>query len=89
MPARSPDLTPFDFYLWGHVKQLVFMKICDTKVEMRGHIVAAFEKMKSDTNVLESVRDNLLRPCQACITRGGCHMEQHLHHSHRIGVLIE
>lgn len=23
-PARSPDLTPLDFYLWGHVKDLVY-----------------------------------------------------------------
>jgi len=23
-PARSPDLTPVDFYLWGAVKQLVY-----------------------------------------------------------------
>ena len=23
-PPRLPDLTPLDFFLWGHVKQLVF-----------------------------------------------------------------
>uniref|UniRef100_A0A2H1V4P8 SFRICE_034143 n=1 Tax=Spodoptera frugiperda TaxID=7108 RepID=A0A2H1V4P8_SPOFR len=23
-PARSPDLTPMDFYLWGHMKSLVY-----------------------------------------------------------------
>jgi len=28
-PPRSPDLTPFDYYLWGHVKTLVY----ETKVE--------------------------------------------------------
>ncbi|GBM70077.1 hypothetical protein AVEN_237189-1 [Araneus ventricosus] len=23
-PPRSPDITPLDFYLWGHVKQHVY-----------------------------------------------------------------
>lgn len=23
-PARSPDCNPLDFYLWGHVKSLVY-----------------------------------------------------------------
>lgn len=23
-PRRSPDLTPLDFYLWGHIKTLVY-----------------------------------------------------------------
>ena len=23
-PARSPDLTPYDFFLWGHIKAKVF-----------------------------------------------------------------
>ncbi|KOC67790.1 hypothetical protein WH47_11191 [Habropoda laboriosa] len=27
-PARSPDLNPLDFYLWGHLKSLV----CNTPV---------------------------------------------------------
>ncbi|EZA48500.1 hypothetical protein X777_12995, partial [Ooceraea biroi] len=24
-PARSPDLTPLDFFLWGHLKNEVFL----------------------------------------------------------------
>ena len=25
-PPRSPDLTPLDFYLWGHIKSLFYVK---------------------------------------------------------------
>lgn len=79
-PARSRDLTPLDFYLWGHVKQLVFRKVCNTEAEMRGRIVAAFEQNKSDRSVLNKVLANLVRRCQTCITRG-TNMEQHLRYS--------
>ena len=25
-PPRSPDLTPMDFYVWGHIKSKVYVK---------------------------------------------------------------
>ena len=40
-PARSPDLNPLDFYLWGHLKTIVY----DTPMEViRNRIIAACEK---------------------------------------------
>jgi hypothetical protein len=24
-PPRSPDLTPYDFFLWGHIKDLIYV----------------------------------------------------------------
>ncbi|GBP63905.1 hypothetical protein EVAR_39568_1 [Eumeta japonica] len=29
-PARSPDLTPLDFFLWGYVKERVFVNACES-----------------------------------------------------------
>jgi hypothetical protein len=29
-PARSPDLNPLDFFLWGHVKNVVYRHPIDT-----------------------------------------------------------
>ncbi|KZC13177.1 hypothetical protein WN55_05909 [Dufourea novaeangliae] len=34
-PARSPDLTPLNFYLWGKLKQQVYNKIPTTKEDMK------------------------------------------------------
>ena len=35
-PARSPDLTPLDFYLWGHMKTLVYETPIETEMEFVG-----------------------------------------------------
>ncbi|KZC14185.1 hypothetical protein WN55_06265 [Dufourea novaeangliae] len=36
--ARSPDLTPLDFYLWGKLKQQVYNEILTTKEDMKERI---------------------------------------------------
>ena len=33
-PARSPDLTPLDFFLWGHAKSLVLETPVETAEEL-------------------------------------------------------
>jgi hypothetical protein len=39
-PARSPDLTPMDFFLWGHVKHQVFLTKCQDIDELKDRITA-------------------------------------------------
>jgi hypothetical protein len=41
-PARSPDLNPLDFFLWGHVKNVVYRHPVDTEEQLRGRIHEAF-----------------------------------------------
>lgn len=77
-PARSPDLTPLDFFLWGAVKQFVFKKTCDTEPEMRLRIEAAFNELKTDASVLRRVRANMIKRCNKCLEQEGGHIEQHL-----------
>ncbi|PNF16851.1 hypothetical protein B7P43_G06773 [Cryptotermes secundus] len=33
-PLRSPDLTPLDYYLWGHMKTLVYETIPKTALQL-------------------------------------------------------
>jgi hypothetical protein len=33
-PARSPDLNPCDFFLWGHLKQIVYETPVNTVEEL-------------------------------------------------------
>lgn len=87
-PARSPDLTPIDFFLWGHVKQLVFKKVCNSEAEMRSRIITAFEKIKLDTEVLRRVRASVIRRCHKCIEVEGGHIEQHLRSGDQVDVVI-
>ena len=76
-PARSPDLTPLDFFLWGHVKTIVYETPVDTVQELRERIVAAFERVQATPGIFERVRRSMLQRCNVCIEVGG-HQFEHL-----------
>jgi len=42
-PPRSPDLTPLDYYLWGHMKTLVYETKVDSRAALHHHVFAAAE----------------------------------------------
>ena len=45
-PPRSPDLTPYDFFLWGFVKDTVFVPpLAANLQDLRNRITAAGNKM--------------------------------------------
>ena len=39
-PARSPDLTPYDFFLWGYLKSRVFTSLPQGMKVLRQRIIA-------------------------------------------------
>lgn len=77
-PARSPDLTPLDFYLWGELKRLVYATEYSDREELKVRIRNAFDNVRSDPFVLNRVKDNMRKRAELCITRGGSHFEQFL-----------
>jgi hypothetical protein len=44
--ARSLDFTPLDFFLWGHLKSLVYEIPVQTEVELRQRIIHARETIR-------------------------------------------
>jgi len=42
-PLRSPDLTPLDYYLWGHMRTLVYETKVNSRAALRHRIFAAAE----------------------------------------------
>jgi hypothetical protein len=49
-PPRSPDLTPCDFFLWGYIRDKVYMPTLPRDLpELRQRIVAAFDTIDVDT----------------------------------------
>lgn len=48
-PARSPDLTKLDFYLWGYVKDQVYQTPPTTRDDMKNRIRNAFQSVDVDT----------------------------------------
>lgn len=44
-PARSPDLTPPDFYLWGKIKAEVYETPVNTREELQARVISAFNNL--------------------------------------------
>ena len=41
-PARSPDLNPLDFHLWGHLKSIVYATSTERAEILRNRIEQGF-----------------------------------------------
>ena len=75
-PARSPDLNPLDYFLWGYLKSLVFETPVETDMELVARIVAACDVIRNTLGIFVRVRQNLVRRCHAYIEVGGRQFEQ-------------
>jgi hypothetical protein len=73
-PARSPDLTPPDFFLWGHLKEVVYsLGPPASPEEFMSRIQAAVTTI--DGNMLQRVQQNIMKRTRACIQMNGGHLE--------------
>ena len=72
-PARSPDLTVLDFYLWGRIKDLVFKTRPTTSDDMKERIRGAVRSI-STAEIEASVNDTVKR-LSLCIANDGKHFE--------------
>jgi len=52
-PARSPDLTPMDFFLWGHIKALIYTLPVDSEEELIACIVDAAATIRQQPGIFE------------------------------------
>ena len=74
--ARSPDLTPLDFYLWGYVKQKVYKNYHNDLDELRTSITNVIHSIQPD--VLKTVFSNISKRLNLVIQKNGAHIEQFL-----------
>jgi len=75
-PPRSPELTPLDFYLWGHMKSSVYETKFDSRAALRRRIFAAADHIRNHPHNISSATESLLIRAADCITTGGGHFEQ-------------
>jgi hypothetical protein len=69
-PARSPDLTPLDYYLWGTLKAKVYENNPHTLDELKASIIANINQISQPN--LQKVFQNMKKRIQTCLeTRGG------------------
>jgi hypothetical protein len=74
-PPRSSDLTPPDFFLWGHLKGRAYMNKPSTLDELRENIRREIQVVTPE--VLAATFRNMQRRVQLCIDTQGGHF-QHL-----------
>ncbi|KAJ4448558.1 hypothetical protein ANN_10576 [Periplaneta americana] len=72
-PPRSPDFNPFDFYLWGHLKSLLYSSPVPDMESLRNRIGAGCEEIRNTPGIWDRVRRAMRHRCEACIQSGGGH----------------
>lgn len=72
-PARSPDLTPMDFFLWGYVKTKVYTVPIRDIAHLKQRILEAIASVTPD--MLENVWRELEWRLDVCRATGGGHIE--------------
>ena len=72
-PARCPDFSPLDFFLWGSVKDDVFKTRPEDPEELRERIRNSLNRIRPET--LRKLNDECLARYQACILQNGGHFE--------------
>jgi hypothetical protein len=74
-PPRSPDLTPCDLFLWGYIKDRVFVPPLPVSLnELKQRITAGVPSVDKDT--LRSVWTELDYRIDICRVTKGSHIEQ-------------
>ncbi|GBN54180.1 hypothetical protein AVEN_36177-2 [Araneus ventricosus] len=70
-PARSPDLTCLDYFLWGYVKSLVYETPVNNAEDIVASIAAAAGEVQDTPDIFSDVRSSKRRRCEAHFTALG------------------
>lgn len=73
-PARSPDLTPCDFWLWGHLKSLVYRGTVATLADLKDRITLHVRQITGDQ--LRSAVEQTVHRLHILHLNDGAHIEQ-------------
>lgn len=70
---HSPDLNPLDFYLWGHLKSLVYRQRYDNIVDLKEGIRAASRSVRHEH--CQRAIENFKKRVTKCLNVKGRHIE--------------
>ncbi|PRD18050.1 UNVERIFIED_CONTAM: hypothetical protein NCL1_62174 [Trichonephila clavipes] len=77
-PARSPDLSYLDFFLWGLMKSLTYASPVDSNEALVARIAVVAGEIREMPGVFANVQHSLCQRCETCIYADGCFFEQFL-----------
>ena len=78
-PARSPDLTPCDFFLWGYLKNKVYGQRVRDIQHLKERITHFVNELNTDKELLRRVCRSVAVRIEDCIAAKGDHFERTLH----------
>ena len=70
---RSPDLTPLDFYPWGHLKAMVYQESIRDLDHLKDRIINSFAQISPD--VILRVHSEWVKRVMICIQNNCGHVE--------------
>lgn len=76
-PARSPDLTPLDYFLWGCIKEIVYKTPPRDQDDCRQRIIDAFNEVR-ERGMVQNAVHNIVRRATLVTEHGGGHIENYL-----------
>ena len=71
-PARSPDLSPCDFFLCGYLKERVYKNRPKTIRELKATIESEVRKIPQE--MTKKVMESFQKRLQQCVENGGHHL---------------
>ncbi|KAL6417350.1 hypothetical protein ACFW04_012808 [Cataglyphis niger] len=71
--ARSLDLNPLDFFLWGYCKEVIYKTLPEDIEEQETRLRHAIWNV--DEEIMENVKINLLKRMRACVRMDGGHFD--------------
>ena len=69
-------ITPLDYYIWGHMKTLVYETKVDSRAALHDRIFAVAEQIRNHLDTIASAIQSLLVRAENCLASGGGHFEQ-------------
>ena len=77
-PARSPDLSPLDYCVWGWMKELVYSVKVGTRDALLGHILEAAYRIRNTQGKPQRATRAVHNRAVACVAAGGGIFENQL-----------
>lgn len=74
-PARSPDMNPLDYFLWGAMKQKVYATPVNTEAELQDRILSCAQQMKDDPEMIRRATQQISVRATLCLQQRGGHFE--------------
>jgi len=77
-PLRSPDLSAPDFFLWGYLKEKVYINKPRTLEELKTNIQEQIALITPET--LQKVMENSMQRAYSCLNCNGSHLQDIIFH---------